>query len=61
MEMSVGGTRFETPATLGRLIENADRRLRNLPQVVAAAAAFSLPLNYQTGGPVTIEAHPDDF
>jgi hypothetical protein len=60
MEMSVGGTRFETPAALGRLIENADRRLRNLPGVVAAAAAFSLPLNDQMGGPVTIEAHPDD-
>jgi predicted permease len=42
------------------LIENADRRLRNLPGVVAAAAAFSLPLNDQMGGPVTIEAHPDD-
>ena len=60
MEMSVGGTRFETPATLGRLIENADRRLRNLPGVVAAAAAYSLPLYGQMGGRVTIEAHPDD-
>jgi predicted permease len=60
MEMSVGGTRFETPATLGRLIENADRRLRNLPGVVAAAAAFSLPLSGQMGGRFTIEAHPDD-
>src|SRR5262249_2638313 len=60
MEMSVGGTRFETPAALGRLIENADRRLRDLPGVVAAAAAFSLPLYEQMGGPVTIEARPDD-
>jgi predicted permease len=56
----VGGTRFETPASLGRLIENADRRLRNLPGVVAAAAAFSLPLSGQMGGRFTIEAHPDD-
>src|SRR5262249_20948796 len=60
MEMSVEGTRFETPATLGRLIENADRRLRNLPGVVAAAASYSLPLYDQTGGRFTIEAHPDD-
>jgi hypothetical protein len=61
MEMSVEGTRFETPAALRRLIENADRRLRNLPEVVAAAAAYSLPLyDDQTGGRFTIEAHPDD-
>jgi hypothetical protein len=40
--------------------ENADRRLRNLPGIVAAAAAFSLPLYGRMGGPVTIEAHPDD-
>jgi predicted permease len=61
MEMSVEGTRFETPAALGRMIENADRRLRNLPGVVAAAAAYSLPLYDQTGGRFTIEAHPDDW
>jgi putative ABC transport system permease protein len=62
MEMSVEGTRFETPAALGRMIENADRRLRNLPGVVAAAAAYSLPLyDDQTGGRFTIEAHPDDL
>src|SRR5262249_24938139 len=35
-------------------------RLRDLPGVVAAAAAFSLPLYEQMGGPVTIEARPDD-
>jgi predicted permease len=61
MEMSVEGTRFETPAALARLIENADRRLRNLPGVVAAAAAYSLPLNGAMGARVTIEAHPDDW
>jgi predicted permease len=61
MEMSVGGTRFETPAALGGLIENAESRLRNLPGVVAAAAAYSLPLNGQTGGRFTIESHPDDW
>src|SRR5262245_46476822 len=61
MEMSVEGTRFETPAALGRLIENAESRLRNLPGVVAAAAAFSVPLNDQVGGRVMIEAHPEDF
>ena len=55
------GTRFETPAALGRLIENADRRIRNLSGVVAAAAAYSLPLYDQPGGRVTIEAHPDDW
>src|SRR5262245_56779396 len=61
MEMSVEGTRFETPAALGRLIENAESRLRNLPGVVAAAASYSLPLyDDQTGGRFTIEAHPDD-
>jgi predicted permease len=60
MEMSVEGTRFETPAALGRLIENAESRIRNLPGVVAAAAAYSLPLYDQMGGQVTIEAHPDD-
>jgi predicted permease len=61
MEMSVEGTRFETPAALGRLIENAESRLRNLPGVVAAAAAYSLPLNDPMGARVTIEAHPDDW
>jgi predicted permease len=61
MEMSVEGTRFETPAALGRLIENAESRIRNLPGVVAAAAAFSLPLSGQMGGRFTIEAHPDDW
>src|SRR4029450_6048298 len=60
MEMSVEGTRFETPAALGQLIENAESRIRNLPGVVAAATAYSLPLNGQTGGRFTIEAHPDD-
>jgi predicted permease len=60
MEMSVEGTRFETPAALGRLIENAESRLRDLPGVVAAAAAYSLPLSGQMGGSVTIESHPDD-
>jgi predicted permease len=60
MEMSVERTRFETPAALGRLIENAESRIRNLPGVVAAAASYSLPLYDQTGGRFTIEAHPDD-
>src|SRR5262249_2185643 len=36
-------------------------RIRNLPGVVAAAAAFSLPLSGQMGGRFTIEAHPDDW
>jgi predicted permease len=60
MEMSVEGTRFETPAALARLISDAESRLRNLPGVVAAAAAYSLPLYGQMGGRVKIEAHPDD-
>jgi predicted permease len=42
------------------LIRDAESRLRNLPEVVAAAAAFSLPLYHQMGGQLTIEAHPDD-
>jgi predicted permease len=61
MEMSAGGTRFETPAALGQLIRDVESRLRNLPGVVAAAATFSLPLNDQIAGRLTIEAHPDDL
>src|SRR5262249_16450417 len=61
MEMSVEGTRFETPSALARLIRDAESRIRNLPGVVAAAAAYSLPLSGPMGGQVVIEAPPDDW
>lgn len=60
MEMAVGGTRFETPAGMGTLIREAERRLEKIPGVIAAAATFSLPLEGQLGGPIIVEGHPDD-
>jgi predicted permease len=60
MEMSLAGTRFETPAAVAALARDAEKRIEKLPGVTAAAATFSLPLEFQLGGPVAIEGHPDD-
>lgn len=60
MEMSLSGTRFETPAMLGALVRNAERRIESIPGVIAAAATFSLPLEGQLGGPISVEGHPND-
>jgi len=60
MEMSLAGTRFETPAAMAALVRDAEKRIENLPGVAAAAATFSLPLEGQLGGPVAIEGHPND-
>jgi putative ABC transport system permease protein len=60
MEMSLAGTTFESVPALADMIRDAERRIESLPGVVAAAATYSLPLEFQLGGPVAIEGHPDD-
>jgi putative ABC transport system permease protein len=60
MEVSLAGTRFHTGPALARLIRDAERRVESLPGVIAFAATYSLPLENQLGGPVTIEGRPND-
>jgi predicted permease len=60
MEMSLAGTRFETVAEMAGLVNDAEKRIQNLPGVTAAAATFSLPLEFQLGAPVAIEGHSED-
>ncbi|MBZ5617847.1 MAG: ABC transporter permease [Acidobacteriia bacterium] len=60
LEMSLAGTDFEAAPVLAEMIRDAERRIESLPGVVAAAATYSLPLEFQLGGPVAIEGLPND-
>jgi putative ABC transport system permease protein len=60
MEMSLAGTPFQTAPAVAQLIRDAERRIESLPGVIALAATYSLPLESQLGGPVTIEGLPND-
>lgn len=44
VEMSIGSRRFERTAAVAQLIRSAELRFENVPGVVSAAAASSLPL-----------------
>jgi predicted permease len=58
--MSLAGAHLDNGAALDQLISNAKQRIERLPGVIAAAAAFSLPLENQLGGPVAVESLPGD-
>jgi predicted permease len=60
LEMSLAGSPFRTAPAVAQLIRDAERRVGNLPGVIAVAATYSLPLESQLGGPLTIEGLPDD-
>jgi putative ABC transport system permease protein len=60
MEMSLAGSPFRTAPAVAELIRNAERRVGSLPGVIALAATYSLPLENQLGGPVTVEGLPND-
>jgi predicted permease len=60
MEMSLAGSAFQTAPAVAQLIREAERRIESLPGVTAFAATYSLPLENQLGGPVTIEGLPND-
>ena len=58
--MSIAGTPYEAVPALAEMIREAEDRIESLPGVIAAAATYSLPLEFQFGGPVTVEGHPND-
>jgi putative ABC transport system permease protein len=60
LEMSLAGTDFEAAPVLAGMIRDAERRIESLSGVVAAAATYSLPLEFQLGGPVAVEGLPND-
>lgn len=60
MEMSLGGPRFQTTSAVSQVIRDAERRVENLPGVIALAATYSLPLEGTFGGPFTLESHPNE-
>ena len=60
MEMSLAGSPFQTAPAVAQLIRDAERRVESLPGVTALAATYSLPLENQLGGPVSIEGLPND-
>jgi predicted permease len=60
MEMSLTGSRYQTTREVAQLIDEAQRRVEALPNVVALAATFSLPLEHRFGGLLTLEAQPDN-
>ena len=59
LQMSINDSRFRTTTAVADLIANAERRVQNLPGVIALAATYSLPLEDQLGGPFVIEGQPD--
>ena len=60
MEMSLSGPRFQKTAAVTQLIREGERRVENLPGVVAVAATYSLPLESRFGGPFDIEGRLND-
>lgn len=59
LQMSINDSRFRSTAAVAGLIANAERRVENLPGVIALAATYSLPLEDQLGGGFVIEGQPD--
>jgi len=58
MEMSLAGTPFEKTAGAAQLDRDAERRIENLPGVVAAASTWLLPLEGNFGLSFAIEGRP---
>jgi putative ABC transport system permease protein len=58
MEMSLTGTRFDTSAAVNQLVRDSQRRVENLPGVVAFASTCCLPLEGGFGLPFIIEGRP---
>lgn len=58
MEMSLAGTPFEKTAGAAQLDRDAERRIENLPGVVAAASTWLLPLEGNSGLSFAIEGRP---
>lgn len=60
MEMSLNDSRFGNTAAVAQLIRDAERRVENLPGVIALAGTYSLPLENPLGNSFVIERHPND-
>jgi putative ABC transport system permease protein len=60
MDMSLNDPRFRHVADVQRLVDGAQRRVRNVSGVKAFAASYSVPLENPFGGPFIMESRPDD-
>ena len=60
MEMSLNESRFGNTAAVAQLVRDAERRVENLPGVIALAATYSLPLENPLGNSFVIETRPND-
>jgi predicted permease len=58
MEMSVQGTRFQSTASVTRLVEDGVNRLKQVPGVVAAATTWTLPVENAFSSNFIIEGRP---